>query len=358
MSTEAAATLFNFAPGPAQLPPEVLAQAADAVHGYPPHGRSILELSHRSPTFDTIAQQAEEDLRQLLQLPDDYAVLFLNGGARVHYALWLDNLTTSESRLSFVLGGFWSELAYAEARRHREHIQAVQAASSTDFQELAADTLADFEYVHYVSNETLTGFRMPAPQAPGRLVCDRTSDFLSEPFDIRDYAMCYAGTQKNLGCAGLTVVVARRDCLLKSTSLPPGLSYAAQLQAGCRVHTPSIFSWYVCALMLRWIVMEGGLKAMQQRAQARAEQLYQCIDASSLYVNEIAPRARSHMNICFNLAQPELESRFLEEAEAAGLLGLRGHSSVGGLRASLYNAMPEAGAAALAEFMQNFERRA
>lgn len=357
MSTEDAPARFNFAAGPAQLPPEVLAQAAQAVRSFPPRGRSILELSHRSPTFDGIARQAEADLRTLLDLPDDYAVLFLNGGARLHYALWVRNLSADGDTLGFVETGFWSRQASAEAAKLRA-VRALPAADPADYPDLAPADAEGLAYLHYVSNETLTGLAMPAPDAPCPLVCDRTSDFLSRPFDLNPYALCYAGTQKNLGCAGLVVLVARRDCLRADAGLTPGLCYAAQLEAGCRLHTPSIYAWYVCALMLRWLLEQGGLDAMARRAEARAGLLYRCIDASSLYANAIAPRARSRMNVCFRLAEPALEARFLEEAEAAGLLGLRGHAAVGGLRASLYNAMPEAGAAALADFMQDFERKA
>ena len=188
-------------------------------------------------------------------------------------------------------------------------------------------------------------------------MCDRTSDFLSAPFDVRPYALCYAGSQKNFGTAGLTALVARRDCLREDTPLPPGLSYEAQLAAGCLWHTPSVYAWFVAALMLHWIRAEGGLAEMQRRAQQRAGVLYDCIDASALYANRVVPRARSHMNVCFHLIDIGRETAFLQQAEAAGFIGLRGHRAVGGIRASMYNAMPMAGAEALVEFMREFERK-
>ena len=357
MSTSAAPARFNFAPGPAQLPPEVVAQAAAAVRAHPPRGRSILELSHRSATFDAIAAGAEADLRALLDLPADYAVLFLNGGARLHYALWLSNFAAAGDRLGFVDTGHWSRLAIAAARRAGRDAR-VFAAPPGDYPDLAAADTEGLAYLHYVSNETLSGLAMPAPAAACPLVCDRTSDFLSAPFDMRPYALCYAGAQKNLGTAGLSVLVARRGLLRADSGLPPELSYAAQLAAGCRLHTPPVYPWFVCALTLRWLRAQGGLPEMARRAQARAAALYADIDASPLYRNELAPRARSRMNVCFRLPDPAREARFAAAAEAAGLLGLRGHPAVGGLRASLYNAMPEAGVDALREFMRDFERTA
>lgn len=357
MSTEGAPARYNYAPGPAQLPPEVVAEAADAVHASPPHGRSILELSHRSADFDAIAEQAEGDLRALLALPDDYAVLFLNGGARVHYALWVQNLSGPDDRVGLVDSGFWSRQAIEEARKLRD-VHVFPAVDPSDYPDFAPDDADGLAFLHYVSNETLTGLSMPAPRAACPLVCDRTSDFLSGPFDIRPYALCYAGSQKNFGTAGLTVLVVRRDCLREETGLAPGLSYAVQARTGCLYHTPPIYAWYVGALMLHWIRDQGGLEEMERRAQARASLVYDCIDASSLYANPIAPRARSRMNVCFTLADPELEVPFLQRAEAAGLVGLRGHKLTGGMRASLYNAMPVAGAEALVEFMRDFERKA
>ncbi len=357
MSTEDSPARYNYAPGPAQLPPEVVAEAAEAVRAFPPHGRSLLELSHRSPEFGALAEQAEADLRALLALPDDYAVLFLNGGARVHYALWVQNLSAPDDRIGLVDSGFWSRLAIDEARRLRKTRILPASPDSTDYPELAPADTDGLAFLHYVSNETLTGLAMPAPQAACPLVCDRTSDFLSGPFDIRPYALCYAGSQKNFGTAGLAALIARRDSLREETDLPPGLSYAAQARAGGLVHTPSITAWYVSALMLRWIRGQGGLEEMARRARTRADLVYDCIDASALYANPLAPRARSRMNVCFTLADPERESAFLHQAETAGLIGLRGHKAVGGMRASLYNAMPVAGAEALVEFMRDFERK-
>ena len=356
LSTEDSPAPFNFAPGPAQLPPEVIAQAAEAVRAWPPYGRSILELSHRSTEFESIAAQAEDDLRTLLDIPDDYTVLFLNGGARNHYALWVENLTDPKDRIGLADSGFWSRQAIEQARRLRRAM-VFSAADPLDYPDIRPGDTADLAFLHYVSNETLTGVAMPAPTAACPLVCDRTSDFLSEPFDVHPYALCYAGSQKNFGTAGLTALVARRDCLREKALLSPGLSYATQATSGCRWHTPAVYPWFVAALMLRWIHEEGGLAEMRRRAQQRSDLLYACIDASALYANTVAPRARSRMNVCFHLADEGREAAFLQQAEAAGFIGLRGHKAVGGIRASMYNAMPVAGAEALADFMREFERK-
>ena len=357
MSIEDAAVRFNYAAGPAQLPAEVIHQAAEAVRSFPPHARSILELSHRSPEFDAIAEQAAGDLRALLALPDDYETLFLNGGARVHYSLWVQNLSAPGDRLGLVNSGFWSRLAIEEARRLRDIRVFPESPDPADYPDLTHQDTEDLAFLHYVSNETLTGLAMPPPEAACPLICDCTSDFMSKPFDLRPYALCYAGTQKNLGTAGLTVLVVHRARMREKTGLTPGLSYAAQTRAGCRYHTPSIYAWYVCALMLRWICEQGGLEEMERRGRARADRVYNCIEASSLYSSPITPRARSRMNLCFRLAEPRLEAAFLRQAETAGLAGLRGHRATGGIRASLYNAMPMAGVEALVEFMRDFERQ-
>ncbi len=356
MSTEAAPARYNYAPGPAQLPPEVVAEAAAAVRSFPPRGRSILELGHRGAEFGAIAERSEADLRALLALPDEYATLFLNGGARTHYSLWPRNLTAPGDRIGLLDTGFWSRQAIKEARNIRDVRVLPTSPDPTDHPDVKEADTEGLAALHYVSNETLTGLSTPPPRARCPLVCDRTSDFLSEPFDIRPYALCYAGSQKNFGTAGLTALVVRRDLLREETGLGPGLSYVAQLRAGCLYHTPPIYPWYVSALMLRWIRERGGLEEMARRARARARLVYECVDASALYVNRVAQRARSRMNVCFRLTEERLESRFLREAEAAGLLGLRGHEATGGVRASLYNAMPIAGAEALVEFMREFER--
>ncbi len=357
MSTEAPSVRYNFAPGPAQLPEPVIAQAAEAIRAIDASGRSILELSHRSPTFDAIAQRSEADLRELLGIGDEYAVLFLNGGARVHYGLWPLNISAPDARLGMILTGYWSRLAADEAARFRQTVP-LNDPDDLDYPDLEAANVSDLDYAHYVSNETLTGIAMPTPDLSCPLVCDRTSDFLSEPFDIAPYALCYAGGQKTFGCAGLTAVVVRRDLLRTDTELPTGLDYATQEKYGCRYYTPAIYAWYVSSLYLRWIREQGGLQTMAEQAQKRATLLYDCIDRSSLYACAVASRARSRMNVCFTLEEDALHERFLKKAEIAGFAGLRGHVAVGGIRASLYNAMPITGAQALVHFMHEFERTA
>ena len=358
MSTEAPAVRFNFAPGPAQLPAAVAAEVAEAVRAYPPSGRSLLELSHHSDAFAEIAATAEADLRALLGIGADHAVLFGNGGARLHYALWPPNLAAADAALGYVDTGHWSRLALAEARCQRRRVRVFDADDAGDYPEVAAADAAECALVHYVSNETLTGLAMPPPAVACPLVCDSTSDFLSAPLDIDRFALVYAGCQKNLGAAGLTVLIARIDRLQEAEILPKGFRYAEQIAARGLGHTPPIVPWFVAARMLRWLRAEGGLDEMRRRARARAQPLYECIDAAGPYRNAIAPRARSVMNVCFQLPDAALEERFLRRAAAQGLAGLRGHPAAGGVRASLYNAMPEAGADALLQFMREFARTA
>ncbi len=357
MSTDIATVRYNFAPGPAQLPKPVLEEAAQAVLNFDSSERSILELSHRSDAFDAVAERAESDLRDLLSLSDDYAVLFLSSGTRTHYGLWTLNISAPDARIGMTQSGYWSRMAADEAGRFRSIVRLEQSDPS-DYPEWDPYEATALDYVHYVSNETLTGLAMPEPEVPCPLVCDHTSDFLSEPIDLQPYALCYAGAQKNFGCAGLTLAIVRRELLREEIELPKGLDYHTQMQHQCRYYTPATYAWYVASLYLRWIREEGGLEVMAQRAEARAQPLYAYIDDSSLYSCAIAPRARSRMNVCFQLSDESLLEAFLEQAEAQGLAGLRGHSAVGGIRASLYNAMPIAGAEALASFMHEFERTA
>ena len=358
MSTEARAGRFNFAPGPAQLPAEVVAEVACAVRAYPPTGRSLLELGHRSDAFAEIAAESEADLRALLDIPDDYAVLFGNGGARLHYALWLPNLAAPDATVGYVDTGHWSRRALAEAQCQRRSVRVLAADAPGDYPDLSDADCADCALVHYVANETLTGLAMPTPAIAPALVCDRTSDFLSAPFDIRRYALVYAGSQKTFGTAGLTALVARRERLQEAEILPAGFRYAAQIAARGLWHTPPVLPWFVASRMLRWIRAGGGLAAMHGRARKRALPLYACIDDGGPYSNAIAARARSLMNVCFRLPDARMQERFLQQAEAAGLAGLRGHAATGGVRASLYNAMPQEGADALLEFMREFARTA
>lgn len=358
MSTDAASVRFNFSAGPAQLPDEVHAETAEAIRFHPPSGRPLLELGHRSDAFAEIMSAAEADLRSLLGIPDSFAVLFGNGGARLHYALWLPNLAETTDAIGYVDTGYWSRMAIDEAVCQRREPRILTAPVPTDYPDLSPADSAGLAFVHYVSNETITGLSMPTPQVSCPLVCDRTSDFLSEPFDLSPYAMVYAGSQKNFGTAGLSVLVVRRDCIKEAQVLPRGFRYSVQIEARGLWHTPAVLPWFVASRMLRWIRAQGGLPEMQRRAHARARALYEYIDSSDFYRNDIHARARSRMNVCFFLPDAAREERFLVQAATAGLAGLRGHPVQGGIRASLYNAMPDAGADALLQFLRDFEATA
>lgn len=353
---------WNFSAGPSALPDAVLERARDELPNWRGTGLSVMEMSHRSPEFVGIAERAERDLRDLLAVPDDFAVLFLQGGATTQFAMVPLNLLRGAPCADYVRTGLWSEKAVAEAQRFCTA-------------NLAADTKADgyrsipprsawrldpgAAFLHYTSNETVHGVQFhEVPQAAAPLVCDMSSDILSRPVDFSRHALVYAGAQKNLGPAGITIVVVRRDLIGGAPrNTPSMLDYAAHAGADSMYNTPPTLAWWLVGLTLEWVKGEGGVAAMEERAAAKSALLYDAIDASSLYANPVERTHRSRMNVPFTLADPELEPRFLAEAEAAGLLNLAGHRAVGGMRASIYNAMPVEGVQALVDFMTGFERR-
>jgi phosphoserine aminotransferase len=355
-------SVFNFAPGPAALPAEVMAQAREEFLDWDGSGMSVMEISHRSKAFVRVASQAEADLRELLGVPPDYEVLFMQGGASAQFALVPLNLSAPEATVDYIDTGHWSRRAITEARRYcRVHIAGDAGGAYTSVpaaQELRfSDSPA---YVHYTPNETIGGVEFGyVPDTNGRpLVADMSSNILSAPLDVAKFGLIYAGAQKNIGPSGLVVVIVRRELLGRARRDTPSVfDYGLVAAERSMLNTPPTFAWYVAGLVFQWLKRAGGLSAIAAVNRAKADALYAAIDASSFYRNSVARDARSRMNVTFKLADPALDARFLEHADAAGLKNLKGHRVVGGMRASLYNSMPLAGVRALVDFMRDFEAR-
>ncbi len=354
--------VFNFSAGPAVLPLEVLQQVRDELLDWNGGGMSVMEVSHRSKAFMAVARDAESDLRALLNIPDRYKVLFLQGGATGQFSAIPMNLAAADSVVDYVNTGAWSKKALGEARHYCRVNVAADAAGShyTDVPPQSQWQLSSgAAYLHYTSNETIGGVEFPfVPQAPAPLVADMSSTLLSRPIEIERFGLIYAGAQKNIGPAGLCLVIVREDLLGRARAGTPAVwDFKAMADEGSMLNTPPTFAWYCAGLVFKWLRRLGGLGAMAELNRAKAELLYRAIDESSFYRNPVAPACRSWMNVPFTLAKPALDAVFLAEARAAGLVNLEGHRSVGGMRASLYNAMPLEGVTALTEFMGQFERR-
>ncbi|HEY8051799.1 MAG TPA: 3-phosphoserine/phosphohydroxythreonine transaminase [Steroidobacteraceae bacterium] len=356
--------VFNFAPGPATLPAPVLEQARDELLDWRGSGMSVMEVSHRSKPFIAAAEEAEALLRELLSVPANYKVLFLQGGATGQFAAIPLNLAAADSTVDYLNTGAWSKKAIGEAKRlvARVNVVADEASSGyTTVPEAAALKLtAGAAYVHYTPNETIGGVEFPYVPATGAvpLVADMSSTILSRPIEVSKFGLIYAGAQKNIGPSGLTVVIVRDDLIGKARSgIPSVWDYKAMADEGSMLNTPATFAWYFAGLVFRWMKAQGGLTAIGERNRAKAQLLYAAIDGSGFYSNPVAVTARSWMNVPFTLRDPALDKTFLAEAQAAGLTNLAGHRSAGGMRASIYNAMPPEGVAALVAFMQEFQRR-
>jgi phosphoserine aminotransferase len=353
---------YNFAAGPATLPEPVLNQVRDELLDYQGSGMSVMEMSHRSAQFEGIATDAESRLRRLLAIPDDFAVLFLQGGATGQFAAVPLNLAPQGAIADYVITGHWSQKSATEAGKF---VQVNVAADSGPGHHSIPDRgswrlSADAAYVSFAGNETIGGVEFPEPPDVGDavMVGDLSSTLLSRPTDVTRFGVIYAGMQKNLGPAGLTVVVVRRDLLGRSgRALPAIMDWADNASSGSMLNTPPTFVWYVAGLVFAWVEEQGGVAALGERNRRKAALLYQAIDDSELYANPVTPAHRSWMNVPFTLADAALDPVFLREAADRGLLNLKGHRSIGGMRASLYNAMPEAGVTALIDFMHDFERR-
>ncbi|MDX1487465.1 MAG: 3-phosphoserine/phosphohydroxythreonine transaminase [Acidiferrobacterales bacterium] len=355
---------FNFGAGPAMLPEEVLAQVRDELIDLHGSGMSVMEMSHRGKDFLGIAQQAEADLRELLAIPAGYKVLFLQGGAQGQFAAVPLNLLGGKAGADYVNTGHWSKRAIAEAG-HYCKVNVVASSEATRFSTVPPQsewTLhPDAAYVHYTPNETIGGVEFHWVPETGEvpLVADMSSTILSRPIDVSCFGIIYAGAQKNVGPAGVTVVIVREELLDRARGdVPSILNYRLQADQGSMFNTPCTFGWYVAGLVFDWLKRKGGLAAMGEINKRKADKLYACIDNSGgFYSNPVDRACRSWMNVPFSLVDGGLDEVFLKETHAAGLLQLKGHRSVGGMRASIYNAMPEEGVDTLIQFMQQFAQK-
>jgi phosphoserine aminotransferase len=354
--------IFNFSAGPAMLPRKVMEQAREELLDWHGTGMSVMEMSHRSKEYLSIATQAEADLRSLLDISDSYHVLFLQGGATSQFAMVPHNLLRGNTRADYINTGAWSKKAIAEARRYCD-VNVAASSEDTNFTTLPARSDWQLDdgaaYVHYTPNETIGGVEFHSIPDIGTvpLVADMSSTILSRPVDVSRYGVIYAGAQKNIGPAGLTVVIVHNDLVGQTLDLTPSMfDYKAHADSGSMLNTPPTFAWYLAGLVFKWVGKQGGLAAMAKINQRKSQRLYDAVDASGFYSSPVDPACRSWMNVPFTLADDGLDAEFLARAKPAGLLNLKGHRSVGGMRASIYNAMPEAGVDALVGFMAEFER--
>jgi phosphoserine aminotransferase len=359
----ASSRIFNFSAGPAVLPLEVLQEAQRNLVELPGVGMSILEISHRSKTFDDIIQGCEADMRTLAKIPSNYRILFLQGGASLQFSMVPMNLLPAGGSADYIVTGVWGQKAVKEAKK----VGAIKIAGTTEAdgfksvprqEDLKLDPNA--AYVHMTSNNTIYGTEWHWLPATGAvpLVSDMSSDIFSRPVDVGKHALIYAGAQKNLAPAGVTLAIIREDMLGKSSpALHTMLSYAVHAENQSLYNTPPVFAIYVMRLVMTWLLRNGGLEAMDTHNQRKADKLYAEIDRTGYYRGHAHKDARSRMNVTFRLPSEDLEKKFAKDATAAGLDGLKGHRSVGGMRASIYNAFPETGVDALVAFMQEFERK-
>ncbi|MEM7253012.1 MAG: 3-phosphoserine/phosphohydroxythreonine transaminase [Pseudomonadota bacterium] len=352
----------NFSAGPAAVPTAVLERAHSELLNWQGLGASVMEVSHRGRDFVDMAASSEATLRRLMSIPDHYRVLFLQGGATLQFNAIALNLAPNQGKANYLVTGSWSQKAVREGKKQCQvHVVAdntesggksIPARDSWDIAPGAA-------YFHYTPNETISGveFHWEPTDVGAPLVADMSSTILSRPVDVEKFGVLYAGAQKNMGIAGLTVVIVRDDLLGNADPRTPApIDFTAQANADSMDNTPSAFAWYVANLVFEWVEAEGGLTAMATRNRRKAEKLYHAIDSSNFYANDIATDCRSWMNVTFTLADGERDKDFLALAEREGMLGLKGHRLLGGMRASIYNAMPESGIDALIELMREFER--
>jgi len=361
--TTATKRIYNFAAGPAVLPVPVLEEAQRDLVALPGVGMSVMEISHRSKTFEAIIQGAEADMRTIGGIPDNYKVLFLQGGASLQFSMVPMNLLTPGATADYIVTGDWAKKAMKEAKR----VGATNVAASTEdgnFKRIPKQSelklTSGAAYVHMTSNNTIHGTEWHDQPNVGAapLVCDASSDIFSRPIDVKSYGLIYAGAQKNLGPSGVTVVIVRDDLLARSAdTLPTMLNYKTQADNGSMYNTPPAFGIYILRLVMKWLIAQGGLKAIQAVNERKAKILYDELDRTAFWQPHADKDSRSLMNVTFKLATEELDTRFAKEATAAGLDGLKCHRSVGGMRASIYNAFPEDGVKALVEFMKEFERK-
>jgi phosphoserine aminotransferase len=352
--------IFNFSAGPAMLPAEVLSRAGDEMLDWRGSGTSVMEMSHRGKEFMSIAAEAERDLRELLAIPAGYKVLFLQGGATLQFAQVPMNLLRGKGKADYVVTGEWSKRAAKEAKAYCD---VAIAASSEDrsftYAPKTWNVRKDAAYVHYCSNETIGGVefhQIPPTEVP--LVADASSHFLSRPLEVSKFGLIYAGAQKNAGPAGLTFVIVREDLLGQAQKGTPSvMDYRLQADADSMLNTPATYAMYIGGLVFKWLKSLGGVAEIEKRNIAKAKLLYDFLDSTSFYSNPVAKEDRSRMNVPFTLKDASLDASFLKGAEARGMVQLKGHRSVGGMRASLYNAMPIEGVQCLVDYMREFEKK-
>src|SRR2546421_3020681 len=355
--------IYNFSAGPAVIPVPVLEQARDEMLSLPGVGMSVMEISHRSKAFDEIIQGAEAGLRKLLDIPEDYTVLFLQGGASLQFSMVPMNFLSLDSAADYIATGSWGKKAVKEAQKFGNVDMAANMADGgftrvPNQDELHLNPAA--AYVHMTSNETIEGVEFKSEPETGDvpLVCDASSDILSRPIPVEKYGLIYAGAQKNMGPSGVTLVIMREDLLPRGREgLATMLDYRTHAKDKSLHNTPNTWGIYIINLVCKWLKEKGGLAAMRLENEEKAKLIYDAIDASSFYRGHADPDSRSMMNVTFRLPSEDLEKKFANEATAAGMDGLKGHRSVGGIRASIYNAFPRAGCEALVEFMKEFERK-
>lgn len=363
--------IHNFNAGPAALPLPVLERVQSELLSLPDAGMSVMELSHRSSTFEAINDAAENGIKKLLGLGDEYSVLFLQGGASLQFFMAPLNILQENQSADYLLTGSWGVKAYAEAEKAAALQKAkVRVAATTKAEQFARVPAAeelqldpDAAFVHFTTNETIGGVQWPAePETDGKvlLVADASSDILSRPIDVRRYGLIYAGAQKNVGPSGVTLAIVKRDFLPEAeaqSTLPTMLDYQTHIQNRSLYNTPNTFGIYMIGLVCEWLEGLGGLSAMEKINTEKAALIYEVIDSSEFFRGHAEKSSRSRMNITWRLPSEELEKKFAQEAEANGMVGLKGHRSVGGLRASIYNAVPRESVQALADFMREFERK-
>ncbi|WP_017445244.1 3-phosphoserine/phosphohydroxythreonine transaminase [Gayadomonas joobiniege] len=352
--------VFNFCAGPAMLPADVMQQAQQEYVNWHGKGCSIMEMSHRGADYIQVAQEAEQALRDLMNISDEYAVLFMHGGGRGQFAAVPLNILPEGGQADYVVNGSWSKSALAEAQKYGQANLAADYYSEdgkrsiTPFEQWQLSK--DAAYVHYCPNETVDGLEFDyIPQTDKPLVADMSSCILSREIDVNKFGIIYAGAQKNIGPSGLAIAIVRKDLMGKARQATPSIyDYQIQAKADSMYNTPPTYAWYLAGLVFKWLKTNGGISAMEAQNKLKAEKLYSYIDNSEFYHNQVETRYRSRMNVPFMLKDDALNSLFLQQSEAAGLLALKGHRSVGGMRASIYNAMPVEGVDALIEFMQTF----
>lgn len=353
--------VYNFSAGPAVLPEEVLKEAADEMLDYRGTGMSVMEMSHRSKAYDTIIKEAEADLRELMNIPDNYKVLFLQGGASQQFAMIPMNLMKNK-KAAYIVTGQWAKKAYQEAKIYGEAVEVASSADETfsyipDCSDL--DIPEDADYVYICENNTIYGTKFKAlPNTKGHtLVADVSSCFLSEPVDVTKYGVIYGGVQKNVGPAGVVIVIIREDLITDEVLLgtPTMLKYKTHADADSLYNTPPAYGIYICGKVFKWLKKQGGLDAIKEYNERKAKILYDFLDRSKLFRGTVRKEDRSLMNVPFVTGNEELDAKFVKEAKAAGFENLKGHRSVGGMRASIYNAMPIEGVEKLVEFMEKFE---